>query len=106
MTISTKMMVWSLLLGTLLFPAKSAFTLDRVNVTLPSKSFQFVMFPIAKERGYMKEEGIDLNIIVMGSTAGMRNARMTMLSGPSPVTESWMKKRKRTISTSFVWSPK
>ena len=71
-TVSTKMMVWSLLLGYLLLPAKSAFTLEKVNVTLPSKSFQFVIFPIAKERGYMKEEGIDLNIVVMGSTAGIQ----------------------------------
>lgn len=72
MTISTKMMVWSLLLSYLLFPIKPAFTLDTVNITLPSKSFQFVIFPIAKERGYMKEEGIDLNIVVMGSTAGIQ----------------------------------
>jgi hypothetical protein len=54
MTISTEMMVWSFLLSTLLFPTKSAFALDRVNATLPAKSFQFVVFPIAKERGYMK----------------------------------------------------
>jgi NitT/TauT family transport system substrate-binding protein len=73
MTISTKMIVWSLLLSHLLFPSKSAFTLEKVNVTLPSKSFQFVIFPIAKERGYMKEEGIDLNIVVMGSTVGIQS---------------------------------
>ena len=72
MTSSTKTMAWSLLLGFLLFPAESAFTVEKVNVTLPSKSFQFVIFPIAKERGYMKEEGIDLNIVVMGSTAGIQ----------------------------------
>jgi NitT/TauT family transport system substrate-binding protein len=65
-------MVWALLLGNLLFPAKSAFTIETVNVTLPSKSFQFVLFPLGKERGYFKEEGIDLNIIVMGSTAGIQ----------------------------------
>lgn len=72
MAISTKMMVWSLLVGYLLFPIRSAFPLDKVNVTLPSKSIQFVVFPIAKERGYMKEEGIDLNIFVMASTAGIQ----------------------------------
>jgi ABC-type nitrate/sulfonate/bicarbonate transport system substrate-binding protein len=72
MTISTKMMVCSFLLGTLLFPTKSAFTLDKINVTLPSKSFQFIIFPLAKERGYMKEEGIDLNIVVMASTPGLQ----------------------------------
>jgi NitT/TauT family transport system substrate-binding protein len=72
MTISTKMMVWSLLVSYLLFPAQPAFTLEKINVTLPSKSFQFVIFPIAKERGYMKEEGIELNIVVMASTVGIQ----------------------------------
>ena len=72
MMISLKLLAWSIALSYLLFPIKSAFSLDTVNVTLPSKSFQFVIFPIAKERGYMKEEGIDLNIVVMGSTAGIQ----------------------------------
>jgi ABC-type nitrate/sulfonate/bicarbonate transport system substrate-binding protein len=72
MMITLKLMVWSILLSYLVFPVQSAFSLDTVSVTLPSKSFQFVIFPIAKERGYMKEEGIDLNIVVMGSTAGIQ----------------------------------
>jgi len=62
----------SLLIGVLLLPGKSAFALDKINVTLPSKSFQFIIFPLAKERGYMKEEGIDLNIVVMASTTGLQ----------------------------------
>jgi NitT/TauT family transport system substrate-binding protein len=51
---------------------KTSFALDKVNVTLPSKSFQFIIFPLAKERGYMKEEGIDLNVVVMASTPGLQ----------------------------------
>jgi NitT/TauT family transport system substrate-binding protein len=62
----------SLLIGLLLLPGPSAFALDKVNVTLPSKSFQFIIFPLAKERGYMKEEGIDLNVVVMASTPGLQ----------------------------------
>jgi ABC-type nitrate/sulfonate/bicarbonate transport system substrate-binding protein len=62
----------SLLIGMLLLPDSSASALERVNVTLPSKSFQFIIFPLAKERGYMKEEGIDLNIVVMASTPGLQ----------------------------------
>src|SRR5438874_12530086 len=62
----------SLLIGVLLPSVKSAFALDKVNVTLPSKSFQFIIFPLAKERGYMKEEGIDLNVVVMASTPGLQ----------------------------------
>ena len=61
-----------LLIGALLLPVPSTYALDRVNVTLPSKSFQFILFPLAKERGYMKEEGIDLNVVVMASTPGLQ----------------------------------
>src|SRR5918992_289654 len=83
-------MISSLLIGVLLLPGKSAFALDRVNVTLPSKSFQFIILPLAKERGYMKEEGIDLNIVVMASTAGLqrvadvssRHNQLALVSAP------------------------
>jgi len=68
----TLSMVLALLLGVLLLPVGAALALDTVNVTLPSKSFQFIIFPLAKERGYMKEEGIDLNIVVMASTPGLQ----------------------------------
>src|SRR6476661_1627689 len=61
-----------LLIALCLLSGKSVFALDKVNVTLPSKSFQFIIFPLAKERGYMKEEGIDLNVNVMASTAGLQ----------------------------------
>lgn len=61
-----------LLIGVLLLPGQSAFALERVNVTLPSKSFQFIIFPLARERGYMKEEGIDLNVVIMASTVGLQ----------------------------------
>ena len=44
-------MISSLLIGLLLLPGQSAFALDKVNVTLPSKSFEFIIFPLAKERG-------------------------------------------------------
>src|ERR687891_2037657 len=65
-------MISLLLIGILLCPVKPAFAVDKVNVTLPSKSFQFIIFPLAKEGGYMKEEGIDLNIVVMASTTGLQ----------------------------------
>src|SRR5947207_2696137 len=65
-------MISSLLIGVLLLPGQPAFAIDKINVTLPSKSFQFIIFPLAKERGYMKEEGIDLNIVVMASTTGLQ----------------------------------
>src|SRR5438128_11580666 len=82
-----KKMFPSLLIGVLLLPGQLAFALDKVNVTLPSKSFQFLIFPLAKERGYMKEEGIDLNVVVMASTpapqAAVAGARDCIVSGSS-----------------------
>jgi NitT/TauT family transport system substrate-binding protein len=67
-----EMITWSILISALLLPGKTILALDKINVTLPSKSFQFIIFPLAKERGYMKEEGIDLNIVVMASTPGLQ----------------------------------
>lgn len=65
-------MIAPLLIGLCLNPGKAASALDKINVTLPSKSFQFIIFPLAKERGYMKEEGIDLNTVIMASTPGLQ----------------------------------
>jgi ABC-type nitrate/sulfonate/bicarbonate transport system substrate-binding protein len=65
-------MISPLLVGVLLLPGKAAFALDKVSVTLPAKSLQFIIFPVAKERSYMKEEGIDLNIVVMAATPGLQ----------------------------------
>jgi NitT/TauT family transport system substrate-binding protein len=65
-------LTWPLLIALWIVCPQLAFALDKVNVTLPSKSFQFIIFPLAKERGYMKEEGIDLNIVVMASTPGLQ----------------------------------
>ena len=62
----------ALVFSNLLLFSRAAVALDKVNVTLPSKSFQFIIFPLAKERGYMKEEGIDLNVVVMASTPGLQ----------------------------------
>src|SRR5262245_19058256 len=65
-------MISPLLIGVLLLPGASTFALDKVNVTLPSRSFQFIIFPLAKEQGYMREEGIDLDIVVMASTPSLQ----------------------------------
>lgn len=71
------------ILGSLL-PAKTVFSLEDIMVALPSKSFQFVIFPLAQERGYMKEEGIDLKIAVIRSTVGIQ----AVLSGEAQFTGS------------------
>ncbi len=68
----TRFLLSLLLITAWPLPGRSAMAVEIVNVTLPSKSFQFIIFPIAKERGYMKEEGIELNTVVMASTVGLQ----------------------------------
>lgn len=43
-----------------------------VTMALPAKSFQQILFPLAVERGYMKEEDIDLKITFMEPTPSMQ----------------------------------
>ena len=38
--------------------------LETVNMALSNKNFQMILYPIAQERGYMQEEGIDLRVIL------------------------------------------
>jgi ABC-type nitrate/sulfonate/bicarbonate transport system substrate-binding protein len=46
--------------------------LQTVNMAIPSKSFQMVIYPLAKERGFMKEEGIDLNVIYISPVTSIQ----------------------------------
>jgi NitT/TauT family transport system substrate-binding protein len=49
-----------------------AFALDTVTTALTSKAFQYVPLVIAQERGYMKEEGLDLKLVFMQNAAGLQ----------------------------------
>jgi len=84
MKLSTKIFGRGLILGLFVLVSGAAFGLETISITLPSKSFQFVIFPLAQERGYMKEEGIDLNVAVMRSTIGIQ----AVLSGDMHFTGS------------------
>lgn len=46
--------------------------LQTVNFATPSRSFQLAIYPIAQERGYMKEEGIDLRVINVAPTTSVQ----------------------------------
>jgi ABC-type nitrate/sulfonate/bicarbonate transport system substrate-binding protein len=50
----------------------NAQSLQTVNMAIPSKSFQMVIYPVAQQRGYMKEEGIDLRIIFIAPTTSIQ----------------------------------
>lgn len=47
-------------------------SLQTVNMAIPSKSFQMVIYPIAQQMGYMKEEGIDLRVIFIAPTTSIQ----------------------------------
>jgi NitT/TauT family transport system substrate-binding protein len=65
------LIVWLFFLGA------QASALETVNLAIPAKSFQQVIFPLAQERGYMREEGIDLKILFIEPTPSIQ----TMVAG-------------------------
>src|SRR5215468_4544700 len=50
----------------------TAHALETVTAALTSKAFQYVPLVIAQERGYMKEEGLDLKLVFMQNAAGLQ----------------------------------
>ena len=57
-----------------LFSAKgaSAQPLQTVNMAIPARSFQMVIYPLAQQKGYMKEEGIDQRVIFVAPTTSIQ----------------------------------
>ena len=56
----------------ILASSRYANALDTVTAALTSKAFQYVPLVIAQERGYMKEEGLDLKLVFMQNAAGLQ----------------------------------
>jgi ABC-type nitrate/sulfonate/bicarbonate transport system substrate-binding protein len=56
----------------LLLPAAQLFGLETINLALPSKSFQLVIYPLAQDLGYMREEGIELKSVFIGPTPSVQ----------------------------------
>jgi ABC-type nitrate/sulfonate/bicarbonate transport system substrate-binding protein len=50
----------------------SAIGLETVSIALTSKAFQYAVLPMAQDRGYMKEEGLDLKIVYMQNAPGLQ----------------------------------
>jgi NitT/TauT family transport system substrate-binding protein len=50
----------------------TAQTLQTVNMAIPSKSFQMAIYPIAQQKGYMKEEGLDQRVIFVAPTTSIQ----------------------------------
>jgi NitT/TauT family transport system substrate-binding protein len=52
--------------------ATHAQSLQTVNMAIPSKSFQMVIYPVAQQKGYMKEEGLDQRVIFVAPTTSIQ----------------------------------
>jgi NitT/TauT family transport system substrate-binding protein len=50
----------------------AANALDTVTAALTSKAFQYVPLVIAQERGYMREEGLELKLVFMQNAPGLQ----------------------------------
>jgi ABC-type nitrate/sulfonate/bicarbonate transport system substrate-binding protein len=48
------------------------FAAEVLTIAIPTKSFQQVIYPLAQERGYMREEGIDLKITFIEPTPSIQ----------------------------------
>jgi ABC-type nitrate/sulfonate/bicarbonate transport system substrate-binding protein len=47
-------------------------SLQIANMAVPAKSFQMVIYPIAQQKGYMKEEGVDERVIFVAPTTSIQ----------------------------------
>ncbi len=65
-------LISGLTLALLLLLGVDAATAQTVNLAIASKSFQHLIYPIALDRGYMKEEGIDLKITFIEPTPSIQ----------------------------------
>ena len=68
-----------LILALVVMAASRAAAIETISVVLTSKAFQYIPLSIAQDRGYMKEEGIDLKFVYMQNAPGMQ----ALLTGDS-----------------------
>lgn len=68
--------LWSLIAlivcAQIIKPESTHAQLHTINMAIPAKSFQMVIYPVAKERGFMKEEGIDLRVIYIAPVTSIQ----------------------------------
>jgi len=64
--------LWIACLAVLNAKVAEAQSLQSVNMAIPSRSFQMVIYPIAQQKGYMKEEGIDQRVIFVAPTTSIQ----------------------------------
>ncbi|HEX2933588.1 MAG TPA: ABC transporter substrate-binding protein [Candidatus Binatia bacterium] len=62
----------TILLFILLLSTRGVSAVETINVALTSKAFQYVPLVIAQDRGYMKEEGVELKFVFMQNAPGLQ----------------------------------
>lgn len=56
----------------IMLTVRPVMSMETLSVALTSKAFQYVPLVIAQERGYMKEEGLDLKFVFMQNAPGLQ----------------------------------
>jgi ABC-type nitrate/sulfonate/bicarbonate transport system substrate-binding protein len=56
----------------LVWNSATAQSLQTVNMAVPARSFQMVIYPVAQAKGYMKEEGLDERVIFVAPTTSIQ----------------------------------
>jgi ABC-type nitrate/sulfonate/bicarbonate transport system substrate-binding protein len=82
-------LTFGLALSVLLLFGVEAAMAQTVNLAIASKSFQHLIYPIALDRGYMKEEGIDLKITFIEPTPSIQALMAGSVDLPSPAPARW-----------------
>lgn len=88
------------------FTPPEVFPLETLTVALTSKAFQYVPLPIAQERGYMKEEGIDLKFVFMQNAPALQAliANAVQFSGSGSSALVAISKGNAPLKTVFAFS--
>ncbi len=62
----------SVIFALVLSGSADAQPLQTVNIAVPAKSFQMVIYPIAQQKGYAREEGLDQRVIFVAPTTSIQ----------------------------------
>ena len=66
--------IFQIIVGVVLImpmPARAQ-SLQIANMAVPAKSFQMVIYPVAQQKGYMKEQGLDERVIFVAPTTSIQ----------------------------------
>jgi len=65
-------LTFSIIAFSWLLPVRMATAVETVNLAIPTKSFQHVIYPIAQEQGFYAADGIDVRIILVAPAVSIQ----------------------------------